>query len=339
MGNNSSNKNKKRFCCLCTTHSISIDETSFPTFDRILSENNHKKSLSDKKRLYHYQSIEDLEKSLHNSASINQWIDSLPILGTPSLNRLEINPKKSNFNEQFKHILTRKSNREILNLTKKFRLNFYLHDYLNRLKNSNIKQTFKTHFSSSTIIYPSNPSYQYLTDDLNLFLSTPPESILPNLFINTNSASQIHEQLRAKCYFIPLTDCKIEPNDDVYQQKSIPLDRTHVVITLENKQIPKTDKIPIESEPSFIFVSNDSFQTGFIRIDQEKLPKQFSPFISYYSEENVSYLSSNLIQQWFNTLMLVNQTCAIAKRFLLGNKNHITCLLKEQTQTQSDKGT
>jgi hypothetical protein len=32
-------------------------------------------------------SIEDLEKSLHGASSIDQWIDSLPILGTPSLNR------------------------------------------------------------------------------------------------------------------------------------------------------------------------------------------------------------------------------------------------------------
>lgn len=51
-------------------------------------------TLGSTKRSYYSQSIEharlsieDLEKSLHGAASIDQWIDSLPILGTPSLNR------------------------------------------------------------------------------------------------------------------------------------------------------------------------------------------------------------------------------------------------------------
>ena len=50
--------------------------------------------LANTKRTYYSQSIEharlsieDLEKSLHGASSIDQWIDSLPILGTPSLNR------------------------------------------------------------------------------------------------------------------------------------------------------------------------------------------------------------------------------------------------------------
>ena len=51
-------------------------------------------TLVNTKRSYYSQSIEharlsieDLEKSLHGAASIDHWIDSLPILGTPSLNR------------------------------------------------------------------------------------------------------------------------------------------------------------------------------------------------------------------------------------------------------------
>lgn len=51
-------------------------------------------TLANSKRSYYSQSIEharlsieDLEKSLHGTASIDHWIDSLPILGTPSLNR------------------------------------------------------------------------------------------------------------------------------------------------------------------------------------------------------------------------------------------------------------
>jgi hypothetical protein len=91
-----------------------------------------------------------------------------------------------------------------------------------------------------------------------------------------------------------------------------------------------TKKVSVEQDPSFIFISNDSFQTGFIRIEQEKIPKHFLPFISYSQEENSYYLSSNLIQQWFHTLILVNQTCAIAKRFLTGDGSHITCLIKQK---------
>jgi hypothetical protein len=51
-------------------------------------------TLTNTKRTYYSQSIEhaklsieDLEKSLHGASSIDRWIDSLPILGTPSLNR------------------------------------------------------------------------------------------------------------------------------------------------------------------------------------------------------------------------------------------------------------
>lgn len=51
-------------------------------------------TFADTKRTYYSQSIEhaklsieDLEKSLHGASSIDQWIDSLRILGTPSLNR------------------------------------------------------------------------------------------------------------------------------------------------------------------------------------------------------------------------------------------------------------
>jgi hypothetical protein len=51
-------------------------------------------TLGNTKRTYYSQSIEharlsieDLEKSLHGASSIDHWIDSLPMLGTPSLNR------------------------------------------------------------------------------------------------------------------------------------------------------------------------------------------------------------------------------------------------------------
>ncbi len=224
-----------------------------------------------------------------------------------------------------------KCNREYYNFAKQIQLNIYLKDFLSRLKHSKLKQTFKNHFLLSTIIYPLIGIDQILADDLNLFILTPSESILPNLSSNTHTTYKIHEQIRSKCYFCPLTNSKIEPDDDEYKRKCIELDRTHVVITLENKTKEQDKKSVIEEECSCIFISNDSFHTGFIRIDQTKLAKHFLPFIFHSIEENISYLSSNLIQQWFNTLILVNQTCDIAKRFLTGDGSHITCLIKPQT--------
>jgi hypothetical protein len=361
MGNKSSklsdkkfektNKNKNLFCCLRSS-TFSIDEKYFPTLDRLLSNDkvNYSTALqqfdksprSRPKNLLGNpkRTIEDLEVSLHSTSSIDQWIDSLPILGTPSLNRpktdLIINHHLTFDDEQFSHILTRKSNRRLINIAKNFQLNFYLKDFLNRLKTSKLKQTFKNHFSSSTIIYPCGGINQILTDSLNLFIISPSESMLPKISTNVNSLYKIHEQLRSKCYFIPTRNYQIEPDDDEYKQKSLQLDRTHVVITLETNQTTKLNEESIEFESSYVFMSNNSFQTGFIRIDQEKISKEFLPFIYYNSEENISYLSSNLIQQWFNTLIFINQTCAIAKRFLIGDGSHITCLLKSN-QSNNEK--
>lgn len=68
----------------------SITTSKLPTATRRSFRGN----LINTKRTYYSQSIEharlsieDLEKSLHGASSIDQWIDSLPILGTPSLNR------------------------------------------------------------------------------------------------------------------------------------------------------------------------------------------------------------------------------------------------------------
>lgn len=342
-------------------------------------------TLGNSKRSYYSQSIEharlsieDLEKSLQGAASIDQWIDSLPVLGTPSLNRNKtthpnrtvastnnkkikrsytigdeyndeilngsyreekdslINTESNMIKDEYPNILTLKFNREFLNLAKQLHLNNYLKDFFLRLKTSKMKQTFKNHFCLSTIIYPLSVNLdQTLADDLHLYIFTPIESILPDLSLNTHSTYKIHEQLRSKCYFIPQTDYKIEANDDEYQRKCIELDRTHVVITLDNEVRSIDDnssikKTPVEPESSCIFISDNSFHQGFLRIEQNKLAKHFLPFVYHSTDDNQSYLSSNLIQQWFNTLLLVNQTCTIAKRFLIGDGSHITCLIKQQ---------
>ncbi|CAF5144794.1 unnamed protein product, partial [Rotaria magnacalcarata] len=67
----------------------SITTSKLPTTGR-----SFRGTFGNTKRTYYSQSIEyaklsieDLEKSLHGASSIDQWIDSLPILGTPSLNR------------------------------------------------------------------------------------------------------------------------------------------------------------------------------------------------------------------------------------------------------------
>ena len=335
-------------------------------------------TLANTKRTYYSQSIEharlsieDLEKSLHGASSIDQWIDSLPILGTPSLNRnkaslhlrtvtstgskthtkikrsrtigdecdenilngsyRQINTEKNDFI----HVLTQmKSSRDHLHLAREIHLNAHLNDFLIRLTNTKCKQTFKNHFSLAKIIYPFAGIDQVLADDLTLFYLTPSESILPHLTSNEHSHYKIHEQIRSKCYFVPTSHCKIEVNDDEYQRKSIEFDRTHVVITLETKtkdEPTMTKKAPPEPDASYVFHSDDTFRTGLIRLESEKLAKHFLPFVFYSADEKTSYLSSTLIQQWFHTLMLVNQTCAIAKRFLTGDGSHITCLLQPPT--------
>ena len=72
----------------------SLTSSKLPTASR----RSFRGHLTNSKRTYYSQSIEharlsieDLEKSLHGASSIDQWIDSLPILGTPSLNRNKSN--------------------------------------------------------------------------------------------------------------------------------------------------------------------------------------------------------------------------------------------------------
>lgn len=233
-------------------------------------------------------------------------------------------------------IFSLKCNRDFLTIAQQIQLNNYFKDFIHRLKTcSTSKQTFKNHFSLSTMIYPFAPRIdQIFADNLNLLLLIPSESILPQYSTNQHSNYKLYEQIRSKCYFTPQLDSKIEPDDEEYQRKSIELDRTHVVITLENKtkdELATKKPNVIDEKSACVFISNDSFQTGFIRIDQEQMLKQFLPFVHYSSDEHHAYFSSNLIQQWFHTLILVNQTCNIAKRFLVGDGSHITCLIKQQT--------
>ncbi|CAF2881952.1 unnamed protein product [Rotaria sp. Silwood2] len=140
------NKNKKIFCCLCTSHSLtnslsslscSIDEKYFPTFDRIVSNNNHY-LVSIENIVINVSDNKNQSNKKLNTTNINQWINSLPILESISLNHTNINQSQliqehnlTNDNEQLSHILAIKSNREFLNVIKKFQLNFYLEDYQN----------------------------------------------------------------------------------------------------------------------------------------------------------------------------------------------------------------
>ena len=195
------------------------------------------------------------------------------------------------------------SNRQLANLINKFQLKFYLKDYLHRVKTSHENQSFTRHFSSSTIIYPCNGLNQILVELLHLFIVAPPESMLPNFCKTTFNSSIIHEQLRAKCYFIPRTDTLIEPSDQQLDSSSC------------------------------VFVSNDDFENGLIRVNSEKISREFLPFLRHSPEENLVYFSSNSIHQWFHNLILVNQTCAIAKRFLSGDHHQITCLFQEDASS------
>ena len=87
------------------------------------------RSFRTTKRTYYSQSIEharlsieDLEKSLHGASSIDHWIDSLPMLGTPSLNRNKtthsIRTVSTTNNKKIKRSLTigdQSNNEDILN--------------------------------------------------------------------------------------------------------------------------------------------------------------------------------------------------------------------------------
>ena len=184
---------------------------------------------------------------------------------------------------------------------RKCHLNFYLKDFHRRVASANASAlTFKDHFVSSPIIYPTPGHHHRLIHGLKLTLVAPSESIVPCLARHAHSLYLIHEQTRFKCYFIPSVSLQIEPDDEQSRDDS-----------------------------AARFVSSD----GSIRFDREKVDKDLWPFVEYSSEENCSYLSSNAVRQWFHTLILVNQTCAIAKRFLTGDGSHITCLVKDAIET------
>ena len=165
-------------------------------------------------------------------------------------------------------------------------------------------------------IYPCSGHHQRLADTLHLSLITPPESVIPQQLTHPNGLYQIREQLRSKCYFIPLTGCPIEPADE---------DDHHRQTSFDSRQGA--------SEPRGMFVSRDGFQTGEIRFDREHIPKEFSSLVNSSSEEKSCCLSPKLIRQWLHTLLLANQSCAIAKRFLTGDGSHISFLVKEQQKS------
>ena len=179
-------------------------------------------------------------------------------------------------------------------------MNFYCEDFRHRLKCSKFSKAFVDHFTSSTIIYPSVAQHQTLTQGLVVHFFIPAESILPILSMHSHGSYRIHEQTRAKCYFIPSNFIKIESSSEIEK-------------TSESKECQ--------------WVYSSDLQTGSIRVDRESIPHDFSSFLNYSSKDQCWQLSSNAIQQWFHRLILVNQTCAIVKRFLTGDGSHLTCLL------------
>jgi len=184
------------------------------------------------------------------------------------------------------------SNRDLIYLTNKYQLKFYLADYRQRLLKFQTNQTFQQDFSSNKIIYPN----QNFHSNFDLYYFTPSESILPYLSNNIYDLAKLHEQIRSKCYFIPIENLQIEPYDD-------------------------------NSTSSYLFISNDNhFQNGSIRIDS----KDHLAFISHSSDDNFDYLSAKSIQKWFHSLIIINRTCTIVKQFLNRNHNSLTCLISEQ---------
>ena len=173
--------------------------------------------------------------------------------------------------------------------------------------------SLKEHYSSVAIIHPCGGHNQSLTDHLNLLRVVPLESILPLLSRATHESSQLREQMRSKCYFVPFTKCQVNAKN-------------------ERRPTQAALDIAFESDggEACSFVSDESLQHGFIRCDQDTIPHEFAPFVHVCPEKNIAYLSSSLLQQWLNTFLLINQTCALAKRFLKSNGNHVTLLVKEK---------
>ena len=221
-------------------------------------------------------------------------------------------------NQSLRHVLTTKSNREYLLLAKKCRLIHHLEDFRQRLTDSAIDPSLKEHYSSAAIIYPCGGHHQSLTDHLSLIRVVPLESILPLLSRATHGSSQLREQLRSKCYFVPFTKCQMKSKDE----------------RRPNEGVQPALDIAFETagEEPCSFVSDEFSHQGFIRCDQEAMPQEFAPFVHVCPETSIAYLSSSLLQQWLNTFLLINQTCAIAKRFLKSNGNHMTFLIKEQSK-------
>lgn len=231
--------------------------------------------------------------------------------------------------------------RPLIRLAKEIDLDLNLTDFRTRLSKSKIKEKFINHFTSNAVIYPPPVVESTLVNDLLVYNHTPSEYFLPIVSSNEHSNYKLSEQIRSKSYFYPSTLGKIEIRDEEYEKQTKELDRTHFVITLETKSkldneesIQRTNKSSVDFNANGLLSLDETLNCGFIRVDSENSSKLWRPFFHRSNEENLFYLSSNLVQQWFQTLILVNQTCAIARRFLKGDGSHLTCLLKEPTTKQ-----
>ncbi|CAF1638947.1 unnamed protein product, partial [Didymodactylos carnosus] len=190
-----------------------------------------------------------------------------------------------------------------------------------------------------------------LANDLYIEFIYPLECILPTLLTSPYSTYNIQEQIRSRCFFIPEICFKTLPLDDDYKHKQEieQTTLTHVVIDLEmgnkdtSNQIKKLQQTDDSSLCLFICDENEhsTFYTGHIRLDKSYL-KQYTHFVYRLSneqegEDNNYYLSSYVFRQWFQSLIILNQTCSIANRFLTGDGSYLTCLLKpEKTMTKID---
>ena len=102
-----------------------------------------------------------------------------------------------------------------------------------------------------------------------MLIISPPESILPNRIIHPNSSYKLHEQLRSKCYFIPMINIRIEPDDDEYQCQSFLLNDNPIVTGLDNRKTVKTNEILVKDESSYLFTLKNDIKKNLMQFNNK----------------------------------------------------------------------
>lgn len=151
----------------------------------------------------------------------------------------------------------------------------------------------------SKSINPSTFGQSSLIENMEIQFVVPGESIVPICSTSLENSYRIEENFRSKCFFIPSDWPKID------------FSRSETEFGSENRWILSED--------------------GRILVDLDSTDKSLKTFVKTCPIGQRSVLSSILVRKWFEQIILVNRTCAVAKNFLSGNVNSSSFLLKNST--------